>query len=271
MPIREGCYGYKKGIGGVDPVDAVKFGSLFPMQKKLPSSVDLVRPEWISPCYDQLQTSSCVLNMWAAIVEYGQRRSGGPTWTPSRLFAYFNVREMEGTVNRDSGSYCHDAFHQARFVGVIPEDRYPFSDNIAIITARPPKSCYIEAVNIRPKNFAYLDNTVLDELKSCLAHGFPFGGGFQVPAIFQTAAFEKNPILTLPGPLTRFVGGHGTAYFGYDDNKETADGMGAFKVRNSWGEWGEDGYFWMSYKFATSHLLSDVLMCRFPNQQTSLE
>ncbi|MDD4308284.1 MAG: NosD domain-containing protein, partial [Thermoplasmata archaeon] len=44
-------------------------------------------------------------------------------------------------------------------------------------------------------------------------------------------------------------GGHIVAIIGYDDDKPTADGKGAFRMVNSWGTgWGEAGFWWMSYE-----------------------
>lgn len=265
MPIRN-AYGFKKLPKLTQLTFGAKLSDVLTEKKPLPESVDLVKSEWISPCYDQLQTSSCVLNMWAALVEYSQRRSGGPTWTPSRLFAYAMARIIEGDLGVDGGSFCHDAFHQMAYVGVIPESDYPFTDDESVVTAMPSQKLIAEAAKNQNKIFAPIDNSILYDLKHCMANGFPWGGGFDVPKNFE----GDSPIVTLAeARWTRE--GHGVAFFGYDDNKITADGRGAFKLRNSWGpDWGEDGYTWMSYAFATSSHLSDVWMTRYPGQQTSL-
>ncbi len=43
-------------------------------------------------------------------------------------------------------------------------------------------------------------------------------------------------------------GGHYITFVGYDDNRATNDGPGAFRLVNSWGTgWGNHGYAWMSY------------------------
>ncbi|HTY09038.1 MAG TPA: T9SS type A sorting domain-containing protein [Candidatus Edwardsbacteria bacterium] len=49
-------------------------------------------------------------------------------------------------------------------------------------------------------------------------------------------------------------GGHNQCIVGYDDNKATHDGTGAFRCVNSWGtSWGNKGYYWLSYQIVTGH------------------
>jgi len=49
-------------------------------------------------------------------------------------------------------------------------------------------------------------------------------------------------------------GGHNLCMVGYDDDKVTHDGSGAFRCVNSWGTgWGSGGYFWISYQIVQSH------------------
>lgn len=49
-------------------------------------------------------------------------------------------------------------------------------------------------------------------------------------------------------------GGHNLCIVGYDDNKTTHDGKGAFRCVNSWGTgWGNKGYWWLSYQIVRDH------------------
>lgn len=261
MPIRN-AYGFKAGLGLAKPSgltfkSAMSLSAVPPLLKK----VDLTK--WMPECYDQMQTSSCVLNAWAAAIQYGQTRSNIATWTPSRLFAYWNARVIEGDTNIDGGSYIHDAFHQARFVGIIPESDWPFKEENVCI--EPEQKLFEEAKADHIHFFASVNTNDLNEAKLCLAHGFPFVFGFQVPAIFEQQSFSDNPQLHLPAN-NNFVGGHGVCAVGYDDERQQ------FLIRNSWGsDWGENGYFWMDYDFMTSEeLVSDAWMVRFLNQETTI-
>ncbi len=50
---------------------------------------------------------------------------------------------------------------------------------------------------------------------------------------------------------------HDVTLVGYDDARSTADGAGAFRAVNSWGQgWGDRGYFWISYEAAKSAVTS---------------
>ena len=50
---------------------------------------------------------------------------------------------------------------------------------------------------------------------------------------------------------------HDVCVVGFDDDLETADGTGAFRIVNSFGPyWGDNGFFWMSYEAVMSQITS---------------
>ena len=82
----------------------------------LPSRVDL-RP-LCPPVYDQGQLGSCGLNAYAGAYDLVRKQSGLPYIYLSRLFAYYQVREIEGTLDEDSGVRLQDVIKAGRRIGV---------------------------------------------------------------------------------------------------------------------------------------------------------
>ena len=51
--------------------------------------------------YDQGQIGSCTANAIAAALEFDMMKQSQAAFTPSRLFIYYNERDMEGTTGSD--------------------------------------------------------------------------------------------------------------------------------------------------------------------------
>src|SRR5436853_3992768 len=78
------------------------FAAPFQALQSLPHSVDL-RPS-CPAVYDQGQLGSCTANAIGGAIEFDQLKQHlAQTFTPSRLFIYYNERVIEGTVDADSG------------------------------------------------------------------------------------------------------------------------------------------------------------------------
>jgi len=93
---------------------------------------------------------------------------------------------------------------------------------------------------------------VLNQMKGCLASGYPFVFGFTVYDSFESTAVAHSGHATMPLPNEQVVGGHAVAAVGYDDKNQW------FIVRNSWGtSWGLDGYFTLPYQYLLEPNLSD--------------
>jgi hypothetical protein len=64
---------------------------------------------------------------------------------------------------------------------------------------------------------------------------------------------------------------HEVTIIGYDDSLVTADGMGAFRLVNSWGTgWGDNGFFWMSYE-AVKHTQTSYGYVMYATDRISYE
>jgi len=213
----------------------------------LSPKVDL-RP-YCPPVYDQGDLGSCTANAIAAAIEFDRLKQRLDDFTPSRLFIYYNERLMEHTVDSDSGAQIRDGIKSVAKQGDCPETEWPYV--ISKFRTKPPKNCYVDALKYRALLYQRLTPT-LNQLRGCLASGYPFVFGFTVYDSFESPRVARTGHAPLPGAGEQVIGGHAVVGVGYDNQKQW------FIVRNSWGSrWGMKGYFTLPYAYVTDQDLAD--------------
>ena len=230
-----------------------------PIAAALPTKVDL-RPQ-CPPVYDQGQIGSCTANAIAGAIEFDQKKQGLAGFNPSRLFIYYNERVLEGTSPAvDGGAQIRDGVKSVAAQGVCKESSWPYDDKNqdpdpcpkCKFAQKPTPKCYTEAAKYKIKLYQRLNNAILNQLKGCLASGFPFIFGFTVYQSFESQPVAHTGIVPMPSPHEKTVGGHAVDAVGYDDSTQH------FIVRNSWGAgWGLQGYCMMPYAYLTNTGLAD--------------
>jgi C1A family cysteine protease len=200
--------------------------------------------------YDQGQLGSCTANAIAGALEFDQIKEADKTiFTPSRLFIYYNERTMEHTVNTDSGAQIRDGIKSVGSIGAPPETDWPY--DITKFADRPPAKAFTDAPLGKALQYQRVPQ-VLNQMKGCLASGYPFVFGFTVYESFESQQVATNGIVPMPAAGEKVLGGHAVVAVGYEDNSQR------FIVRNSWGPgWGMKGYFTMPYAYLTDSNLSD--------------
>jgi len=227
----------------------------------LPPRVDLRKQ--CPPVYDQGRIGSCTANAIAAAVQFTRRlEKKKPDFTPSRLFIYWNERNVEHSVPLDNGAQIRDGIKIVNKLGVCPETMWSYDDtpadaktnlwaNTAKPALRPPVACFTRALDYQSVAYQRVDRT-LAQMKGCLASGYPFVFGFTVYEAFEGPVVAKTGVLGMPQPKEKPVGGHAVLAVGYDDAKQT------FLIRNSWAaDWGQKGYFTMPYAYLLEGNLAD--------------
>jgi C1A family cysteine protease len=231
----------------------IKFKSAFLAESRLPQTVDLENE--FSPCYDQGNLGSCSANSWLGLIErYCLVNSYPWKFRPSRLFAYYNARDLENSTDSDSGASISDEAEGTLKNGVCPEIEgdgttpdwiWPY--DITKFTQKPPDECYKDAVLHKTLTSAQVALTRSSVLNT-LASGNPFAFGFAVFSSFESEYTAQTGIMTIPDDSDQFEGGHAVDAVGYVLNTPMGEqGVTDWvKVRNSWGVgWGLNGYFWM--------------------------
>lgn len=212
----------------------------------LPPSVDL--RSQCPPVYDQGSLGSCTAQGIAAAIEFDRMKQGLPSFTPSRLFIYYNERVIEHTVYSDAGAQIRDGIKSVNKQGVCPESEWEY--NTALFATRPSAQCYTDALKDKAVSYQRVQRN-LDQMRACLASGYPWIFGFSVYQSFENQDVAGHGIVPMPWPSEQLLGGHAVLCVGYKDDVQR------FIVRNSWGDsWALQGYFEMPYEYLMDRQLS---------------
>ena len=195
--------------------------------------------------YDQGHLGSCTANALAFCYQYDElHQKERREFNPSRLFIYYNERNMEGHVLEDSGAEIHDGVQVLNTLGVCNETEWVY--DISKFTIKPDESCYTNALLHKTSAYRPIQQD-LSQLRLALIAGFPIVFGFSVYESFESPDVAKTGNMPIPQPTEKCLGGHAVAAVGFDDTRQV------FIVRNSWGaSWGDKGYFYMPYAFITN-------------------
>jgi len=228
--------------------DRVFKSTQFKTTTVLPKNVDL--RSGCSQVVDQGELGSCTANAIASgLREYWENLSGKLTLL-SRLWLYWQERNLEGTVNEDAGAYIRDGMKVLQKMGCAPEADWPY--DIAMFTQTPPVEATTDASKFLISEYHRVTNLAL--LKTALAEGYPVVIGIAVYESFESNQVARTGIVPLPKRGEQFLGGHAVLAVGYKDDAKIK-GQGAVICRNSWGDsWGDKGYFYLPYSYFTNYV-----------------
>jgi C1A family cysteine protease len=202
------------------------------------------------PVYDQGALGSCTANAIAGALQFDEMKQGeGDAFAPSRLFIYYNERVIEGTVDEDAGAMLRDGIKSVAKQGAPHERLWPYL--IRQFRAKPSATAYTDAARHAALLYQRVPRTI-DQMRGCLAGGYPFVLGFSVYESFETAPVARTGAVPMPRARESLLGGHAVLAVGYDD-------VGARVIfRNSWGAgWGRTGYGTLPYDYLLDAGLSD--------------
>lgn len=228
--IRDHCY---------VPVNEKKIDRVLTLRDNMPKVLD------------QGQLGSCTANGICNTIVFAEMKEGIDDGKPrSRLFVYYNERNIEGNVDEDSGAQIRDGIKSVNKLGACFEDTWPY--DITQFTEKPSEAAYNEAKQHKTVKYERVKQDI-DHIKDVLVSGYPIVFGFVVFDSIRLPSVNKTGIIPMPKSDSTQIGGHCVILTGYDDNKRL------FQIMNSWGEeWGDKGYGYLSYDYVlNSNLASD--------------
>ena len=130
------------------------------------------------------------------------KKGNGQNIEVSRLFIYYNgrVKENDGDDSNitDSGCTMTCGIEALEELGVCLESIWPY--DISQVNTRPSDEAYQHAKHHRITQ-ALQVNIDLNEMKSCLAQGFPFAFGLKLFSSFDQAA--STGVVPMPNASDR--------------------------------------------------------------------
>ena len=140
-----------------------------------------------------------------------------------------------------------DGIKTLAHIGVCSE--LSWSYDISQFAEKPSESYFTEAGEHIIIEHARIQT--VNEMRTCLAEGYPFVFGFSVYKSFESQEVAQTGIVQIPQSYEKHIGGHAVVA-GYDDSQKK------FIVRNSWGkDWGMGGYFTIPYDYLGNDNLAD--------------
>jgi hypothetical protein len=211
----------------------------------------------LPPVGNQGSQGSCVA--WATGYYYKtyqewEEHQWSVTQTNHQFSPAFIYNQINGGA--DYGSYGSDAFKVLCDNGCATVADMPY--NQFNCTNFPDETDFLNGIPYRSQQAysLYVFNEGLTSVKNLLLNGH-----CAVLFIYVWSNFDNissyNNTYCVSQVYGENRGGHAVTLCGFDDSRPTADGLGAFKVANSWGTgWGAAGYFWMSYQAVLSSVPS---------------
>lgn len=243
-----------------DKRDLVYLGHLTFTGAAIPPKADLT--PHCGPVFDQGNLGSCTANACAGALEYDEniQNNNDSAVQLSRLFLYYNERDLEGDVDQDAGGEIRDVVKVAAQFGAPLESTWPYNDGPDQFTVKPSMEAYTEGLKHKALQYQAVPQQ-LDAFKHVLAvFNRPIVVGITVYESFESDEAMTTGKVPMPDMnAEQCLGGHAVLVVGYDDTKQ------AFLVRNSWGNvyppaWPgspETGSFWLPYEYMMNGNLAD--------------
>lgn len=246
----------------------------------LPPTLDYSSSPLLPPVGLQ-EENSCVgwsagyyLRTYQQAMDLGWKIKEGDIGNPNRIFSpsfiynQINIGREEG---KDSGAYMEDAGDLLKQMGAATLSNFPYIGGEYL---RQPNQATIQSAyphRIRDWKVLYTKDDSRDYIiqktkeylntKDLLIAGIRVGFKFNFPYEDHLG----NAIITTDNYANY---GHAVVVVGYDDNLETPEGYGAFKIINSYGiDWGNDGFAYMSYDGFVAAVQSGYVFTDLINQE----
>lgn len=245
---------------------------------QLPSKVDYSDSSYLPPIGEQ-EANDCVawstgyyVRTFQQAKDIGWNVKVGNTAVLSHVFSHvFSPSFIYNQINdgTDDGGTLEAAGDLIESTGAATLKDFPYTPSD--YTKQPSTSIKEKAANNKIKEwsvlYTYEDSSdyIIQKTKQYLNTGDIMVAGLEIGYRFEypTIKSDGTSIITMD---RLDEGGHAVAVVGYDDSIVTSDGIGAFKLANSWGtSWGNKGFSYISYRAYVNDIIEGVVFTDMVN------
>ena len=197
--------------------------------------------------YNQGSVGSCVSQALACATRIVLARDGYANDQPSRPDIYFRGRKREGTTGVDAGLLVADGVDALRD-GWMNESKWPHEETWGAKWTNEPPALHADAPRVVSAEALAI---TVEDIAWEIASGHPV-----VIGLLITEAWESLSGDTLPDVEGQAIGGHAVCVVGYDSGTE------CFRIRNSWGFWGDAGEVWLPWDWVRLGVCGEAFAIR---------
>lgn len=219
-------------------VDNIVLPSCFSLRNSMP------------PILNQESIGSCGPNQISNCIRYCLKKLKFNEFQPSRLYLYFFTRLAEGSpTDQDTGITIRGGLKAIQKYGACSENNWGY--DIKKFTLQPSNTSIIAGKTHIP-GFRYIRvQQSLVNIKQALVGGFPIIVGIKLYKSFESDIVSNTGNVPMPNVKKEAcLGGHCVSIVGYDDNTQR------FTLSNTWGNWGDKGYFTLPYDYVLNTSLT---------------
>ena len=214
----------------------------------LPESFSL--RDSMPPILNQSSLGACGPNQISNAIRYCLTKLKLSEFQPSRLYLYYFTRVTEGSsLTEDTGITIRGGLKAIQKYGACSEHNWGY--DITKFTQKPSDQCVV-AGKSHINGFRYISvQQSLINIKQALFGGFPIILGIKVYNSFESDLVSKTGVVPMPNIKKEgCLGGHCVNIVGFDDKTQR------FTCGNTWGEWGDKGYFTIPYDYILDNSLA---------------
>lgn len=229
-----------------DPRDKVLSFYVPPVPENITQSS--LRP-FESRVEDQGQIGSCFAQTGIGALELMEVKAKKQFIDLSRMFNFYYTHKDEGTLGSDEGATMRGTVKSLAKYGTCVESLWPY--DTSKMWTKPSPQAIADAATRKIAEYQSVPADVM-QVRGLLNMGFPIICGFDLFTEFMSVQVAMSGLVPDPKPkISKPAGGHAMLIVGFDDKKvSSANEMGMFCLRNSWGQgWGDQGHAWVSYRY----------------------